>query len=160
MFWAPVPLAKANQTPGGSRGEGAAGGLIVFPFTSQTSGPGVDIRRSQQPHTLEGQCPRKVTAPIGRGMHVNPGGSKQHAKQTGGMGIFDCQALFLPLPSSSATMRKITVTTHYPNVKLTVWKTSTYSPDAPGGASASARPPSVPVASRSFSRRRGGESGL
>lgn len=34
LFWASVPLAKVNQTPGGSQREGATGGLIVFLFTS------------------------------------------------------------------------------------------------------------------------------
>lgn len=80
LFWASVPLAKANQTPGGSRRVGATGGLIVFPFTSQISG---HQTLSLQPHTLQGQFPHKVTAPIARGMHVNREGSKKHAKKPG-----------------------------------------------------------------------------
>lgn len=78
----PYTFAKADQTPGGSgrergrEGEPLGVHLIVFPFTSETSGPGVDIRRRVEPHTLKGQCPHKVTAPVGRGMHVNGGGSK------------------------------------------------------------------------------------
>ena len=39
LFWSSVPLAKANQTPDGSRRERDTGGLIVCPFITETSWP-------------------------------------------------------------------------------------------------------------------------
>lgn len=81
LFWGSIPLAKANQTPGGSGREGATGGLIVLPFITQTSGPDWTLSTPYSHTHSKGQCPHKVTAPIGRGMHLNWRGSKKRTSK-------------------------------------------------------------------------------